>query len=131
MIRKTSGNSTEDGSGNQMTVLALPSPPCPLTGMLGGAGECPGLRTGCARPPGLPPASPLSSWSRAPASPSQSLSLCHLSGCWWEYTGTFWVLSPCCRRERCCCCLLLPGRHEVPLLLILKIEKAKISNEKA
>ena len=48
-----------------MTVLALPSPPCPLTGMLGGA----------ARPPGLPPASPLSSWSRAqppPASHSAS-----------------------------------------------------------
>ena len=38
---------------------------------------------------GLRPVSPLSSWSRAPASPSQSLSLCHLSGCWWEYTGTF------------------------------------------
>ena len=51
MIRKTSGNSTEDGSGNQMTVLALPSPPCPLTGMLGGAGECPGLRTASRQPP--------------------------------------------------------------------------------
>ena len=34
-----------------MTVLALPSPPCPLTGMLGGAGECPGLRTASRQPP--------------------------------------------------------------------------------
>ena len=78
----------------EMTVLALPSPQCPLIleitgkifqerGMLGwGRGMPQAVQ-------GLRPVSPLSSWSRAPASPSQSLSLCHLSGCWWEYTGTF------------------------------------------
>ena len=101
----------------EMTVLALPSPQCPLIleitgqifqerGMLGWGRGVPQAVQGLppasplsslSRAPaslpqavqGLPPASPLSSWSRAPASPSQSLSLCHLSGCWWEYTGTF------------------------------------------
>ena len=34
-----------------MTVLALPSPPCPQTGMLGGAGECPGLCKASRQPP--------------------------------------------------------------------------------
>ena len=83
---------------------------------------------GCARPPASLPSLQLVKGPSLPQPVTQPLPPVRM------LVGIhrhIWFLSPCCRKERCCCCLLLPGRHEVPLLLILKIEKAKISSEKA
>ena len=86
---------------------------------MGAGGSAPG----CARPLACLPSLPR--WSRPPP-PQASHSASTIPQGGRQCTGAF-DFSPLA--ARCSYCLLLPGHHRVPLL-ISKIEKAKISNEK-